>query len=281
MARTPPTENIPPLRLRRRPWASRGESANVASPASSPPVATVSQAVASRWATLTDDQRKKALRNIVNEMLRQYGMDPIQVVVRPMDAHIGGLFEPGLVGPPRISTNEAFLANASILVLAAHEARHAVQNHFADQVTLLGALSRRLSGQAEPVWPQHGISREAASVWDHNRGLFGYHNIPDPKHYNPNDANDLKKYTEAFDRYRNQAIEADSALAEQRLAASMTEQRLMGSVNQPDPPPPPPTPPPTPYPSPPPAPTPTPSAHPGVFVKDPTPQPPPTPLSDD
>ena len=169
----------------------------------------LSQAVKDRWSKLSTPEKIQTLQKMADEIAAKYGMDSLPVsvtyLVDPPGRDLMGRWNGSQI---QIDTNNLDDPDAVIDTLA-HEARHAVQQHMADQATPNFWLSilQAIGLEKTPEWPQHGISEETAKIWDDN-----FHDYHQPK--------------DDFEEYLNQPIEADAREYGERYVDGWTREQL-------------------------------------------------------
>lgn len=225
--------------------------------------------VVSRWSQMTQAEREQALQAMANRIAAQYGMASIPVRVEQLNS-LEGLTYLGLWNGSRITINESVLNDPNVVSnTLAHEARHAVQQHMAQQAApgFWERLMRFIGVSSWPEWPHYGISQETALEWDQN--YSDYQSPPNP--FDPNNPDSVAQ----FNAYLNQPIEVDARAYGDSFVQNMTQEQFEQFIPRPVPEPRPapvPTPPPDFAPAPTPRPEPTPTTLPGG-----TPSPPPVP----
>ena len=163
------------------------------------------QGLASRWAELSDSERRRVIEGLANDIGSQYGLRSIPVWVVPIPDGKGldarGAWNPLL--KVLILDNDD-LSQPQVIDDVAHEVRHAVQQSLGDKAApgLWDSMLRRLGLQDEPQWPQYGISEETARSWDANND--NYHRPP--ASYDPKNPDSVRQFNE----YLNQTIEVDA-----------------------------------------------------------------------
>lgn len=157
----------------------------------------------SRWASLSNSEKTQALQSMANEIARQYGMESLPVSVEQIEDPPGQDAR-GAWNGSKIRIDVDNLSNPDVISTLAHEARHAVQQHFAEQAVpgLWDSLLRFVGLQPSPQWPQYGITEETARIWSENNDNYRQ----PPRAYDPNNPDSVRQMNE----YLNQPIEVDA-----------------------------------------------------------------------
>jgi hypothetical protein len=158
--------------------------------------------VAEQWASMTDDERRAVIAEMIEEQAAEAGIDTPEIVY---EDESWGLWGQARDGGETIAINEGIVDDPFVLNTVAHEMRHARQFEAIDD-------------QDAWHWPwddpfgmheQDGISEDQAEEWDEN--------FDD---YKSTDEGDT------YEEYFDQPVEVDARNAGKQVLEGMTEDEL-------------------------------------------------------
>lgn len=161
-------------------------------------------AVAERWATMTDDERRAAIEEMIEEQAAEAGIPTPDIVWEPESWGLNGQCREG---GGEIALNSGLLDDPQVLNTVAHEMRHARQ---------FEAIEDEEDGFNWPweddpfdMHEEDGISREQAREWARNF-----------QDYQSTDNGDT------YEEYYEQPVEVDARRSGREVLEDLTEEEL-------------------------------------------------------
>jgi len=160
-------------------------------------------AVAEQWASMTDDERRAAIEEMIEEQAAEAGIPTPSITWEP---ETWGPWGECRGGGSEISLNEGILDDPQMINVVAHEMRHARQYEAIDDE---GAL--RFPWQDDPfdMHEDDGISEEQAEDWDDNFDDYQSTSSGD-----------------TYEEYFEQPVEVDARRTGKDTLENMTEEEL-------------------------------------------------------
>lgn len=172
--------------------------------------------VAEAWEAMSDEDREKVAREMIDDQLRSYGIDPSTVEISFEDTEYLGYWSESerklVINPEHLRTPGAFDT-------IAHEVRHAAQHEYVRQTEPTGWWFWRddKAKEYEQIERDHNISRRDIDLWRENNKPGKYISPPDPPGPGASDA-DRERYRREFEYYEGQPVEVDARGAGKRYA---------------------------------------------------------------
>lgn len=175
--------------------------------------------VAKAWESMSDQDREKVARVMIEELMREYGIDPSEAHIYFRDIPwLGYWSEDG----KELVIDPDHLRSAGALDTIAHEVRHAAQNKFVQDTEPTGWWFWRddKSQEYEDIQRDHNISRTDIDLWRKNNEPGNYISPPDPPAPDAGKA-EWERYYREFAYYEGQPVEVDARDAAKRYAEDL------------------------------------------------------------
>lgn len=190
--------------------------------------------VASAWAKMSDEERRKVAQEMVNQELARYGLPPMEINWKEMDSN--GYHRPGFLGfGEEIALNPNKLSDPDMLHTIAHEVRHAAQ-HKAVEHTEWDPWDWETDTEYREMEENYGMTREEIDAWRDNSGIFGYKSPPSEAPKDPGEGaspeeraryeQEYAEYERKYMEYFNQPTEQDARKSGKEFSEGMTMDKL-------------------------------------------------------